>query len=679
LSATADRAYPVGKAIRARRTNWCKEDIEGMIADHGTTATSQARHDPFDEHQILRRILEGTATETGQNFFAALVKNLASALNTHGAWVTEYIESRRVLRSLSFWMGGRHVQQYDEPIDGTPCGRVVEGFDIVHYPDNLMALFPEDEPLKVMGIESYLGAPLLDANKRVMGHLAVMDTKPMPEAPQLFAVFRIFAARASAELQRIRAEESVREHETKLTRTLTGAMDAIIELDGSLCVTVVNPSAEKIFGATAAEMTGQLFDAYLSEDDHPRLMELIGQLAAEPDGKQRIWIKGGLKARSAGGESFLAEATLSRTDSSGNVYYTLVLRNVNDRIEAERKIESLTVQTEYLRQEMRELQNHGAILGESAPMKQLMEDIAQVAATDATVLILGETGTGKELIARAIHSGSKRKDGPLIRVNCAAIPAMLMESEFFGHEKGAFTGATAKRDGRFALAHEGTLFLDEIGELTQDLQAKLLRVLQDGEFEPVGSSKTRTVNVRVVAATNRDLEVAVRDGKFREDLYYRLNVFPIQVPPLRERGDDILLLAEAFTKRFASRMGKQIAPLSPNCAARLKAYAWPGNVRELQNIIERAVITAQGDCLNLNRALPDVADDVPDPATPSGRGNGRILTADDLRNLERDNIVRALDAASWKVSGKYGAATALGLSPSTLASRMKALGIARSS
>ncbi|MCC6798344.1 MAG: sigma 54-interacting transcriptional regulator [Candidatus Hydrogenedentes bacterium] len=650
-----------------------------MVADQSIATATVAHKNAFDEHDVLRRILEGTATETGQNFFAALVKNLAAALNTHGAWVTEYIESRRVLRSLSFWMGGKHVQQYDEPIDGTPCGRVVEGFDIVHYPDNLMALFPEDEPLKVMGIESYLGAPLLDADKRVMGHLAVMDIKPMPEAPELFAVFRIFAARASAELQRIRAEESVREHETKLKRTLTGAMDAIIELDSSLCVTVVNPSAEKIFGATAAEMTGKLFDAYLSEGDHPRLMGLIGQLGAEPDGKQRIWIKGGLKARHAGGESFLAEATLSRTDSGGNVYYTLVLRNVNDRIEAERKIESLTGQTEYLRQEMRELQNHGAILGKSAPMKQLMDDIAQVAATDATVLILGETGTGKELIARAIHSGSKRKDGPLIRVNCAAIPAMLMESEFFGHEKGAFTGATAKREGRFALAHEGTLFLDEIGELTPDLQAKLLRVLQDGEFEPVGSSKTRTVNVRVVAATNRDLEDAVRDGKFREDLYYRLNVFPIQVPPLRERGDDIVLLAEAFAKRFASRMGKQIAPLSPSCAARLKAYAWPGNVRELQNIIERAVITAQGDCLNLNRALPEVADDVPDSMAPSGQGNGRILTADDLRNLERSNIVRALDVANWKVSGKDGAATALGLSPSTLASRMKALGIARSS
>ncbi len=650
-----------------------------MIADQGIAVTPVAHRTAFDEHEILRRIVEGTATATGQNFFAALVQNLAAALNTHGAWVTEYIEPRRVLRSLSFWMGGQHVQQYDEPIDGTPCGKVVEGFDIVHYPDSLMALFPEDEPLKALGIESYLGAPLLDADRRVMGHLAVMDTKPMPEAPELFAVFRIFAARASAELQRIRAEESMREHEVKLKRTLTGAMDAIIELDSDFCVTLVNPSAEKIFGATATEMTGKPFNTYLGENDHTRLLDLIAQLTAEPEGKQRVWIKGGLNARRADGELFLAEATLSRTDAGGNAYYTLVLRNVNDRIEAERKIESLTGQTEYLRQEMRELQHHGAVLGGSAPMKQLMEDIAQVAATDATVLILGETGTGKELIARAIHNGSQRKDGPLIRVNCAAIPAMLMESEFFGHEKGAFTGATAKRDGRFALAHEGTLFLDEIGELTTDLQAKLLRVLQDGEFEPVGSSKTRTVNVRVVAATNRDLEDAVRDGRFREDLYYRLNVFPIAVPPLRERGDDIVLLAEAFAKRFAGRMGKKLAPLSPHCAARLKAYGWPGNVRELQNIIERAVITAQDDCLNLNRALPDVADDALDSSALGGENNGRILTADDLRALERSNIVRALDAANWKVSGKDGAAHALGLSPSTLASRMKALGIARPS
>ena len=229
----------------------------------------------------------------------------------------------------------------------------------------------------------------------------------------------------------------------------------------------------------------------------------------------------------------------------------------------------------------------------------------EVAATDATVLILGETGTGKEVIARSIHRTSRRHNKPLIKVNCAAIPATLIESELFGHEAGAFTGATKKRDGRFAMAHGGTIFLDEVGELPLDLQSKLLRVLQEGEFEPVGSSQTRKVDVRVLAATNRDLQRAIGEGKFREDLYYRLNVFPIELPPLRERRGDIGALAAAFAEKFAKSMGRSIEPLSADCIRRLEAYRWPGNVRELQNIIERAVITARDGKLNLDRALPE--------------------------------------------------------------------------
>lgn len=227
-------------------------------------------------------------------------------------------------------------------------------------------------------------------------------------------------------------------------------------------------------------------------------------------------------------------------------FYTLILRNVRDRLEAERKIHALTNEAAYLREELRALRHFDAILGRSEPILRVLHDIQQVAETDATVLILGETGTGKELIARAIHHTGRRRDRPFIKVNCAAIPAALIESEFFGHERGAFTGATAKRDGRFTLADGGTIFLDETGELPLDLQAKLLRVLQEGEFEPVGSSQTRKVNVRVVAATNRDLQRAAQEGTFREDLYYRLNVFPIHVPPLRDRREDIPLLAAAF-------------------------------------------------------------------------------------------------------------------------------------
>jgi transcriptional regulator with GAF, ATPase, and Fis domain len=317
------------------------------------------------------------------------------------------------------------------------------------------------------------------------------------------------------------------------------------------------------------------------------------------------------------------------------------------------------------------------MVGESEALSKVLDDVREVAATDATVLILGETGTGKELIARAIHQASRRGQRQLIRVNCAAIPATLIESEFFGHEQGAFTGATKKRDGRFALAHGGTIFLDEAAELPLDLQAKLLRVLQEGEFEPVGSSQTRKVDVRVIAATNRDLEKSVRDGKFREDLYYRLNVFPIQLPPLRERRADIGILATAFARKYAQRMGRTLEPLSEDCLRRLEAYSWPGNVRELQNIIERAVITSRDGRLNLDRALPESVNAIATALTNGENVNHRVRTAKELEELERQNIIAALDSADWKIAGAKGAAQLLGMKPTTLSSRIKALGIER--
>jgi len=296
--------------------------------------------------------------------------------------------------------------------------------------------------------------------------------------------------------------------------------------------------------------------------------------------------------------------------------------------------------------------------------------VQRVAATDASVLITGETGTGKELVARAIHEASRRRGKPLITVNCAAVPATLIESEFFGHERGAFTGATRRRQGRFELADGGTIFLDEVGELGLDLQAKLLRVLQEGEFEPVGSSRNRRVDVRVLAATNRDLDLAVREGRFREDLYYRLNVFPIRLPPLRERDDDVVLIAESLARSLAVKLGLRPATLSATDAARLRSYAWPGNVRELRNIIERALITSMDGHLRLDSILPAPT------ATKTVLHEG-VLTDRDLREVERDNLVRALQATGWRVGGKAGAASLLGVKPSTLRSRMAALGVER--
>jgi PAS domain S-box-containing protein len=628
----------------------------------------------LETDSALRAILEGTATETGQQFFAALVQNLAKALGTHGAWVTEYFPEKRRLRALAFWMEGQWVKDYEVDIAGTPCERVIDTAKLVHFPDRILNLFPHSEYIKTTGAVSYLGVPLQATDGHILGHLAVIDRRPIPEEPRVYAIFQIFAARAAAELQRLRAEAEVREREEKVGRLLSSAMDAIIELDDRLHITRVNPAAEKVFRCRADQMAGQDFRRFVSHQDAERLLNLIAELDGRPEGQQSRWIPGGLTARCPEGEAFPAEATLSRFELHRRRFTTVILRNVHDRVEAEQKIQSLTAETELLREELQALHHDEALLGESQALRRVLRDITQVAETDATVLIMGETGTGKELVARAIHKAGKRREKPLITVNCAAIPSTLIESELFGHEAGAFTGAAKKRDGRFALADKGTIFLDEIGELPLDLQPKLLRVLQEGEFDPVGSTSTKKVNVRVLAATNRDLEQTVREGRFREDLYYRLYVFPLRVPPLRERGDDVVRLASAFARRFAAKMGRTIEPLTADCARLLTSYRWPGNVRELQNVIERAVITAMDGHLNLERALPE-ASPVHMAPTEESSAPGQIRTAKELEQLERTNILRALDAAKWKVSGEKGAAALLGMNASTLSSRMKALKI----
>ena len=631
-----------------------------------------------DVDAALRTILEGTATETGEGFFKSLVKNLASALNTHGAWVTEYFPESRRLRALAFWMGDQWLEDWEMVVDGTPCEQVINQRCFIHIPDNLLDIYGGDPDVKAVGAASYMGMPLFDLDGKILGHLAVLDLRPMPQEARAQALFQIFAARAGAELRRLRAEAQVREREQKLGRLVGSAMDAIVEVDQHLRVTQMNPAAEKVFGCAAADAAGRNFTDFLTSDSREKLARLIIDLDTRPDGQRYLWIPGGLTTTDDFGGTMQTEATLSRFDVRREPFYTLILRNVNERVEAEQKIRSLSGEAEYLREEISALVGADEIIGRSDALSKVYADLKQVAPTDATVLIQGETGTGKELIARAIHRASRRRDKPLIKVNCAAIPAALIESEFFGHEQGAFTGATKKRDGRFALAHGGTIFLDEVGELPIDLQSKLLRVLQEGEFEPVGSSQTRKVDVRVLAATNRDLEQTVRESKFREDLFYRLNVFPIKVPALRERREDIPVLANAFAQKFARRMGRTLEALSQDSLRRLETYHWPGNVRELQNVVERAVITSHDGRLNLVRALPEsVNAPVVEASANDGVETTRVRTAKELEEIERANIIAALRAAEWKVAGEKGAAQLLGIKPTTLSSRMKALGIER--
>ncbi len=322
--------------------------------------------------------------------------------------------------------------------------------------------------------------------------------------------------------------------------------------------------------------------------------------------------------------------------------------------------ERLQAESDYLRAEMKINQAHGQIIGRSPGLKRVLHQTEQVAPADCPVLISGETGTGKELIAQEIHRLNHRRDRVMVLVNCAALPSALVESELFGRERGAYTGALSTQLGRFEVANGSTIFLDEVGELSTEVQAKLLRVLQQGEFERLGSPKTHKVDVRVIAATNRDLTVDVRKGRFREDLYYRLNVFPIYIPPLRQRAEDIPLLVFAFMEEFATHMGKKITKIPRKAMELLQAHSWPGNIRELRNVIEHSVILTSGDTLKL---------------AGLGESPSRDAQPVTLAQAEREHILKTLESSGWRIKGPHGAAARLDLQPSTLYSRMQKLGI----
>lgn len=384
-----------------------------------------------------------------------------------------------------------------------------------------------------------------------------------------------------------------------------------------------------------------------------------------------------------------------------------VLSNAMAFEEIQRLRRELELENEHLRRAVRTAQ-HGDddIVGDSKALGHIMEQIEVVAPTDASVLILGESGTGKELLAQAIHKRSRRRSGPLVRVNCSAIPRGLFESEFFGHVKGSFTGAVKDRTGRFQMADGGTLFLDEVGEIPLDLQGKLLRVLQEGTFEPIGDDRSRTVDVRILAATNKDLAAEVEAGNFRQDLYFRLSVFPIHNPSLRERREDIPLLARHFIDKAARRLGIEAPRLHFRQIARLQEYDWPGNVRELQNIVERAVIMAHGGVLEFNLPTPGTARQPIrwgelTPQSPMQAphlfsagsnkvqslqniapiaqfgGDEQIVTEQQWEQMQRENIIKALSCCNWRVQGEGGAAELLGVKPTTLQSRIKKMGITR--
>jgi len=466
----------------------------------------------------------------------------------------------------------------------------------------------------------------------------------------------------------------------------TPALLHTVDADGHI-VAVSDHWLDKL-GYTRGEVIGRSILGFLSDEARESLL----------DGKIRDVIKVGNRKNvprqmlTKTGE-LIDVVMSSRTDRdhlTGQEKLFVASKDVTERnrgeaalrkayAEIERLKDELERERDYLREEVSVSMNFGQIVGQSPALLAMTARIEAVADTPASVLIVGETGTGKELVARAIHARSGRRDKPLVKVNCASIPDELFESEFFGHVRGAFTGAHTDRIGRFQLADGGTLFLDEVGEIPLALQGKLLRVLQEKEFERVGDDLSRSVDVRVIAATNKDLEKAVEAGAFREDLYYRLGVFPVEVPPLRKRGDDVVMLAIHLLEQVCRDFGREMPTLTQSQVDALRAYDWPGNVRELKNVIERAVILSDERHLRLDLSMPGAQPDLPNLDEPFSVTDGgpSFLTDVAMRDWVRRNLIAALESADWRVSGEHGAARLLGLKPSTLADRMRSMDIER--
>jgi len=713
--------------------------------DRGMTASGPPDATRTRASEAIWTVMDGTSFATGADFFAALVQQLAHALDVTHAFVAECTDHTRTrVRTLAFWSRDRIVDNIEFDLAGTPCELVIAEGKEGYYPRDLQARFPQDVGLVELGAESYLGLPLLDLSGTVLGHLAVLDNKPMESDAINAAVLRTCAVRACIELERVRATTEI----AALNRKLQAAADRARTLLTINNAVVLNLSRDALFQAITTALRPVIqFDrsTIFLYDEQKKVLRLVSAESGVPTDAfvpgmelaldrshagwtfvhQRPFYNPDLATeRTYPGEdtlfqegfrSLIVLPLIVRGKSIGTLnlgslhpmrygeaeaellqevanQLALAVENMREYEEIGRLKAQLERENVYLREEILGEHNFEEIVGSSPELTGVLHTIDRVAPTDTTVLILGETGTGKELIARAIHSRSPRHKHPLVKVNCGAIAAGLIESELFGHVKGAFTGALERRTGRFELADKGTIFLDEIGELPLDMQVKLLRVLQEQEFEPVGSSRTVKVDVRVIAATNRNLEHEVATGKFRADLYYRLNVLPIRMPSLRERRTDIPQLAMFFVQRHAKRVGRKIEGVTRESMERLTRYAWPGNVRELENVIERAIVLSHGGLLDVGRDfLPGIpAMDLPStqpehapapvavPSPPPAAAPPSSLAAPGtLEDVERTHILAVLAQTGWVIEGPRGAAKILDMHPNTLRSRMKKLGVER--
>ncbi|MBL8728917.1 MAG: sigma 54-interacting transcriptional regulator [Planctomycetes bacterium] len=625
-----------------------------------------------DDALVLQQIARAVTAGAGVDFFAALVQQIRSLLAFEHVLVTERGEDGLVVAVAHATNDGTMVGL---PWDATdsPCAAVLAGQPVC-APTGLRDRFPASRRVAELRLEGYVGVPLCNSEGIVLGHLCAFATRALQCGERETAIFRIFAALAAAELTRRQLERTLGESQERFRDLFDEAPIAYVHEALDSRFLRANRAAQRILGIRPENAVGTYGRSLVP--DTPEAQERVRKaLESIGRGADTSGVVLELRRQDDGKPVFIQ--WWSRPDPGGTYTRTMFL-DITEQVRMEQEQSQLRAQNQYLQEEIKSVHDFDTIIGAAPSLRQALEHVRRVAPTDSTVLITGETGTGKELVARAIHSASSRRDKPLIKLNCAALPAGLVESELFGHEKGAFSGAINRRIGRFELAQGGTIFLDEIGEVPPEVQVKLLRVLQEREFERVGGGAPIQLDVRVIAATNRDLTRAIREERFRRDLFYRLNVFPIALPPLRDRRGDIPLLVGFFLARFSARTGRRVERVSPALLARFEAYPWPGNIRELENLIERAVVLANSDTLDVD-ALPFLFGGGPemptvDVASTAATGTQGLRS---MAAMEREHVIAALRHSNWVIGGPQGAAQVLDLHPNTLRSRMEKLGIRR--